>query len=197
MSMPSTPKGIAAKKCLDKFEESKTANEVDDVVEELERSSLKEENTSPLLRKMEVAKRRRSSKLDSMQALLSKFNSSQQNVQSALREVKRRQNEVDQTLEFNERRIRLTQTVIKTMENTRRRHTMSEGEGHTELYEKLRRAKLKIKKNGMIQAMNKLGYNADGEKNSDGSSGSKVQDDAGVSESSKSNDSDKQQSSKK
>ena len=197
MSMPSTPKGIAAKKCLDKFEESKTANEVDDVVEELERSSLKEENTSPLLRKMEVAKRRRSSKLDSMQDLLSKFNSSQQNVQSALREVKRRQNEVDQTLEFNERRIRLTQTVIKTMENTRRRHTMSEGEGHTELYEKLRRAKLKIKKNGMIQAMNKLGYNADGEKNSDGSSGSKVQDDAGVSESSKSNDSDKQQSSKK
>eukprot|EP00944_MAST-04C_sp_MAST-4C-sp1_P006827 g6827.t1 len=195
--MPSTPKGIAAKKCLDKFEESKTANEVDDVVEELERSSLKEENTSPLLRKMEVAKRRRSSKLDSMQDLLSKFNSSQQNVQSALREVKRRQNEVDQTLEFNERRIRLTQTVIKTMENTRRRHTMSEGEGHTELYEKLRRAKLKIKKNGMIQAMNKLGYNADGEKNSDGSSGSKVQDDAGVSESSKSNDSDKQQSSKK
>ena len=197
MSMPSTPKGIAAKKCLDKFEESKTANEVDDVVEELERSSLQEENTSPLLRKMEVAKRRRSSKLDSMQDLLSKFNSSQQNVQSALREVKRRQNEVDQTLEFNERRIRLTQTVIKTMENTRRRHTMSEGEGHTELYEKLRRAKLKIKKNGMIQAMNKLGYNADGEKNSDGSSGSKVQDDAGVSESSKSNDSDKQQSSKK
>ena len=197
MSMPSTPKGIAAKKCLDKFEESKTANEVDDVVEELERSSLKEENTSPLLRKMEVAKRRRSSKLDSMQDLLSKFNSSQQNVQSALREVKRRQNEVDQTLEFNERRIRLTQTVIKTMENTRRRHTMSEGEGHAELYEKLRRAKLKIKKNGMIQAMNKLGYNADGEKNSDGSSGSKVQDDAGVSESSKSNDSDKQQSSKK
>ena len=179
MSMPSTPKGIAAKKCWDKFEESKTANEVDDVVEELERSSLQEENTSPLLRKMEVAKRRRSSKLDSMQDLLSKFNSSQQNVQSALREVKRRQNEVDQTLEFNERRIRLTQTVIKTMENTRRRHTMSEGEGHTELYEKLRRAKLKIKKNGMIQAMNKLGYNADGEKNSDGSSGSKVQDDAG------------------
>ena len=165
MSMPSTPKGIAAKKCLDKFEESKTANEVDDVVEELERSSLQEENTSPLLRKMEVAKRRRSSKLDSMQDLLSKFNSSQQNVQSALREVKRRQNEVDQTLEFNERRIRLTQTVIKTMENTRRRHTMSEGEGHAELYEKLRRAKLKIKKNGMIKAMNKLGYNADGEKN--------------------------------
>ena len=197
MSMPSTPKGIAAKKCLDKFEESKTANEVDDVVEELERSSLQEENTSPLLRKMEVAKRRRSSKLDSMQDLLSKFNSSQQNVQSALREVKRRQNEVDQTLEFNERRIRLTQTVIKTMENTRRRHTMSEGEGHAELYEKLRRAKLKIRKNGMIKAMNKLGYNADGEKNSDGSSGSKVQDDAGVSESSKSNDSDKQQSSKK
>ena len=197
MSMPSTPKGIAAKKCLDKFEESKTANEVDDVVEELERSSLKEENTSPLLRKMEVAKRRRSSKLDSMQDLLSKFNSSQQNVQSALREVKRRQNEVDQTLEFNERRIRLTQTVIKTMENTRRRHTMSEGEGHAELYEKLRRAKLKIRKNGMIKAMNKLGYNADGEKNSDGSNGSKVQDDAGVSESSKSNDSDKQQSSKK
>ena len=185
MSMPSTPKGIAAKKCLDKFEESKTANEVDDVVEELERSSLQEENTSPLLRKMEVAKRRRSSKLDSMQDLLSKFNSSQQNVQSALREVKRRQDEVDQTLEFNERRIRLTQTVIKTMENTRRRHTMSEGEGHAELYEKLRRAKLKIRKNGMIKAMNKLGYNADGEKTSDG-----------VSESSKSND-DKQLSSKK
>ena len=42
---------------------------------------------------------------------------------------------------------------------------MSEGEGHAELYEKLRRAKLKIRKNGMIKAMNKLGYNADGEKN--------------------------------
>ena len=62
---------------------------------------------------------------------------------------------------------------------------MSEGEGHAELYEKLRRAKLKIRKNGMIKAMNKLGYNADGEKTSDG-----------VSESSKSND-DKQLSSKK
>lgn len=197
MSMPSTPKAIAAKKCLDKFEESKTANEVDDVVEELERSSLQQEDTSPLLQKMKIAKRRRSSKLDSMQDLLSKFNSSQQNVQSALREVKRRQDEVDQTLEFNERRIRLTQTVIKTMENTRRRHTMSEGEGHTELYEKLRRAKLKIRKGGMVKALNKLGYNADGVKNSDVSSGSKVQDDAVVNESSKSNDSDTQQSSKK
>ena len=96
MSTPNTPKGIAAKKCLDKFAESKTANEMDDVVEDLERSSLKEqEKTSPLLRKMEVAKKRRSSKLDSMQDLLSKFNSSSQNVQTALREVKRRQNEVD------------------------------------------------------------------------------------------------------
>ena len=168
MSTPNTPKGIAAKKCLDKFAESKTANEMDDVVEDLERSSLKEqEKTSPLLRKMEVAKKRRSSKLDSMQDLLSKFNSSSQNVQTALREVKRRQNEVDQTLEFNERRIRLTQTVIKTMENTRRRHTMNEGEGHAELYEKLRRAKLKIKKKGMVSALNRLGYDADGKKISD------------------------------
>ena len=102
-----------------------------------------------------------------MQDLLSKFNSSSQNVQTALREVKRRQNEVDQTLEFNERRIRLTQTVIKTMENTRRRHTMNEGEGHAELYEKLRRAKLKIKKKGMVSALNRLGYDADGKKISD------------------------------
>ena len=171
MSTPNTPKGIAAKKCLDKFAESKTANEMDDVVEDLERSSLKDqEKTSPLLRKMEVAKKRRSSKLDSMQDLLSKFNSSSQNVQTALREVKRRQNEVDQTLEFNERRIRLTQTVIKTMENTRRRHTMNEGEGHAELYEKLRRAKLKIKKRGMVSALNRLGYDADGKKISDSNS---------------------------
>ena len=168
MSTPNTPKGIAAKKCLDKFEESKTANELDDVVEELERSSLRDEDsTSPLLRKMEVAKKRRSSKLDSMQDLLAKFNSSTQNVQSALREVKRRQIEVDQTLDFNERRIRLTQTVIKTMENTRRRHTINEGEGHGELYEKLRRAKLKIKKQGMVKALNRLGYDSEGNKDVD------------------------------
>jgi hypothetical protein len=189
MSAPNTPKGIAAKKCLEKFGESKTANELDDVVEELERSSLKESNnTSPLLQKMAVAKRRRSSKLDSMQDLLSKFNSSTQNVQSALREVKRRQAEVDQTLEFNERRIRLTQTVIKTMENTRRRHTMNEGEGHAELYEKLRRAKLKIKKQGMVKALNKLGYNSDGQK---------INEDRNENESSKINDSESSSVNKK
>ena len=69
MSMPSTPKGIAAKKCLDKFEESKTANEVDDVVEELEKVIVTGGKHVAIVAKMEVAKRRRSSKLDSMQDL--------------------------------------------------------------------------------------------------------------------------------
>jgi|TARA_B110000003_G_C16330159_1_gene410472 hypothetical protein len=169
----------AAKKALQSLAESKTANEVDDVVAELERSSLQDpKQTSPLLQKQERAKRRRSSKLDSMQDLLASFQSSQQNVQSALREVKRRQAEVDQTLEFNERRIRLTQTVIRTMENVRRRHTLNEGEGHSELYEKLRRAKLKIKKKGTVAKLAKLGYDKDGVKMSakedkEGSAGSK------------------------
>ena len=99
-----------------------------------------------------------------MQELLASFQSSQSNVQSALREVKRRQQEVDQTLEFNERRIRLTQTVIKTMENVRRRHTLNEGEGHTQLYEKLRRAKLKIGKQSTVAKLAKLGYDEDGKK---------------------------------
>ena len=58
----------AAKKALQSLAESKTANEVDDVVAELERSSLQDpKQTSPLLQKQERAKRRRSSKLDSMQ----------------------------------------------------------------------------------------------------------------------------------
>ena len=56
------------------------------------------------------------------------------------------------------------------MENTRRRHTMNEGEGAHELYEKLRRAKLKIKKRGMVSALNRLGFDADGKKISDSNS---------------------------
>ena len=155
-------------KALEGFESSKTANELDDVVEELERSTLKSSDDtsprSPLLKKMEHAKRRRSSKLESMQDLLSQFNQSQSNVKSALRDIKRRQEEVDESLEFNERRLRLTQVVIQTMEKTRRRHTLTEGEGNTALYEKLRKAKLKIKKKGTIAKLAKLGYDEDGNK---------------------------------